>query len=167
MFSRSNGKGAARVPRGGGGGSGGLSFIGPEMTIGGDATTTGPLHVDGRIEGHVRCQTLIQGTSGTIAGDITAEEARIAGLVEGKVDARTVIIEASGRVTGDVAYETISIAAGARIDGRLARREALAKGADAPMLIATPAPPADASAGPAPGAPDDMFPTARAKRGAA
>jgi cytoskeletal protein CcmA (bactofilin family) len=160
MFSRTNGKAATRPPRGGGGG--GLSFIGPEMTIGGDATTTGPLHVDGRIDGNVRCQTLIEGPSGTIAGDIVAEEARIAGLVEGKVDARTVIIEASGRVTGDVAYETISIAAGAQIDGRLARREALAKGIDGAMLIATPK---DAEAKPTPDAdPDDMFPTAARKR---
>jgi cytoskeletal protein CcmA (bactofilin family) len=171
MFSRTQQTRAARPARANAG-AGGLSFIGPEMTIGGDATTTGPLHVEGRIDGHVRCATLIQGESGTIAGDITADEARIAGLVEGTVDARTIIVEATGRVAGDVAYETISIAAGARIEGRLARREALALGADAPMLIATPAPAAggaakdDAKAAPSDGI-DDMFPTANRKRATA
>ena len=68
MFSRSQDRTAR--PRGG---MGGLSFIGPEMTIGGDVSTTGPLHVDGRIDGNVRCETLIEGPTGTIAGDIVAE----------------------------------------------------------------------------------------------
>lgn len=117
----------------------GLSFIGPEVVISGDLTTGAQLHVDGRIDGHVRCAHLCQGTTGIIAGDIVADESRIAGLVQGTVNARNVIIEASGRVTGDVTYETISIAAGAQVDGRLARREALAVAADGPaLLIATP-----------------------------
>lgn len=118
-----------------------LSFIGPEVVISGDLATSAQLHVDGRIDGHVRCAQLCQGQSGTIAGDIVADEARIAGLVEGTVNAATVIVEASGRVMGDVSYDTISIAAGAQIDGRLARRQALAQGA-APVLIATAAEPA-------------------------
>jgi cytoskeletal protein CcmA (bactofilin family) len=152
---------------------GGLSFIGPEMTIGGDVSTTGPLHIDGRIDGNVRCETLIEGPTGTIAGDILAEEARIAGLVEGTVNARTVVVEASGRVTGDVAYETISIAAGADIEGRLARREALARGGEQAILIATPAPDdgkAQKNANRAAATTDeldDMFPTANRKRATA
>ena len=117
----------------------GLSFIGPEVVINGDLTTGSQLHVDGRIDGHVRCAQLCQGTTGIIAGDIVADESRIAGLVEGTVNSRSLIIEASGRVLGDVTYETISIAAGAQIDGRLARRAALAQGEEAAgLLIATP-----------------------------
>lgn len=164
MFSRTQQTKTARPARASGGG---LSFIGPEMTIGGDAATTGPLHVDGRIDGHVRCGTLIQGQTGTIAGDIDADEARIAGLVEGTVNARTVIVEPTGRVTGDVAYETISIAAGAEIEGRLARREALARSADAPMLIATPAPTSGQADKDTAGAADDMFGAANRKRATA
>ena len=118
-----------------------LSFIGPEVVISGDLTTSAQLHVDGRIDGHVRCAQLCQGASGIIAGDIVADEARIAGLVQGTVNAATVIVEASGRVMGDVSYDTISIAAGAQIDGRLARREALAQAAP-PVLIANAAEPA-------------------------
>ena len=51
------------------------------------STTSAQLHVDGRIDGHVRCAQLCQGTTGIIAGDIVADEARIAGLVEGTVNA--------------------------------------------------------------------------------
>jgi len=172
MFSRTQTKALAPRPARTGG-SGGLSFIGPEMTIGGDVTTTGPLHIDGRIDGHVRCEILIQGMTGTIAGDIVAEEARIAGLVEGTVSARTIMIESTGRVTGDVAYETISIAAGAQIEGRLARREALARAAEPAVLIATPAPGAEKTQRSANKSAsttdelDDMFPTAGRKRASA
>ncbi|MGQ0659895.1 bactofilin family protein [Sphingosinicella sp.] len=117
-------------------GAAGLSLIGAEVTIGGDVTSEGALHLDGRIDGHVRCASLCQSQSGVITGDIIAEEARIGGLVEGTVAARSVVIEASGRVAGDVAYDTITIAAGAQVEGRLARRAALAGGA-ADLLIAT------------------------------
>ena len=128
------------APRPGKSGPPGLSFIGPEVVVSGDLATGAQLHVDGRIDGHVRCAQLCQGNTGIIAGDIVADEARLAGTVEGTVDARTVVIEASARIAGDIAYETITIAAGARIDGRLARRDALASGgATSAVLIATPA----------------------------
>lgn len=117
----------------------GLSLVGGEMTIGGGVTSEGALHVDGRIEGPVRCVALCQGQSGVIAGDIFADEARIGGLVEGNVSARCVVIEASARIEGDVAYDTISIAPGAYVEGRLARRSALGETGD--LLVATAAPP--------------------------
>jgi cytoskeletal protein CcmA (bactofilin family) len=137
MFSGSN-RNAAAAPRAKNGAPG-LSFIGPEAVISGDFATGSHLHVDGRIDGHVRCAQLCQGEGGTISGDIVAEEARIAGLVQGTVSARLVVVEASGRITGDLTYETVTIAAGAQIDGRLARRAALAQGEEAAgLLIATP-----------------------------
>lgn len=117
-----------------------LSLIGPEVVVTGHLESAGQFHIEGRIEGDVRCAGLCQSESGVIAGDIQADEARIGGLVEGNVTAATVTIEATGRVTGDVAYDTISVAAGARVDGRLGRRIAVAAGDDAlPALIATPA----------------------------
>jgi cytoskeletal protein CcmA (bactofilin family) len=135
MFSRKPAGGAVAKPKKAG--TAGLSLIGAEMTIGGDVTSAGALHVDGRIDGDVRCASLCQGQRGVIAGDIFAEEARIGGLVEGTVTARALVIEASGRVAGDVAYDTVSIAAGAQVEGRLARRAALGAG-EADLLVATP-----------------------------
>ncbi len=113
----------------------GLSFIGPEVVVSGSLTTSAQIQIDGKVEGDVRCDLLMQGESGTVAGDIHADEARIAGRVEGKVNARNVMIEATARISGDVAYEVISITAGAQIDGRLARRSSLEPAA---MLVATP-----------------------------
>ena len=116
-----------------------LSFIGPEVIISGDLATDAQLHVDGRIDGNVRCAQLCQGADGIISGNIHADEARLAGTVEGTVSAATVSVEASARILGDIAYDTISIDAGARIEGRLGRRAATGGESDAqPSLIATP-----------------------------
>ena len=134
MFSRE--KTGVTLPRANRSGPPGLSFIGPEVLVSGDLATDAQLHVDGRIDGNVRCSQLVQGEAGIIAGNIQADEARIAGTVEGKVNVRILFVEASARILGDVAYETLSIDAGAQLEGRLARRAAL--GADEAPLIATP-----------------------------
>jgi cytoskeletal protein CcmA (bactofilin family) len=135
MFSRSK-QAPKAAPKPGKSGSPGLSFIGSEVVISGDIATSAQLHVDGRVDGSVRCAQLCQGATGVVAGDIHADDVRLAGLVEGTVSGKTVVLEASARVSGDISYETISIAAGARVDGRLARREALAVGE---VLKTTPA----------------------------
>src|SRR5690349_9636178 len=126
MFSRSTTPPApGPKPKPARNGAPGLSFIAPEAQISGDLATDGQVHVDGRIDGDVKCAQLIQGGAGIIAGSIHADDARLAGTVEGTVSARTLIVEASARILGDVTYETISIEAGAQIEGRLARRAAL------------------------------------------
>ena len=117
-------------------GTPGLSFIAPEAVISGDIATEGQVHVDGRVDGDVKCAQLIQGGEGVIAGSIHADDARLAGTVEGTVSARTLIVEAGAKILGDVAYETISIEAGAEIEGRLARRASL--GLDEPARISAP-----------------------------
>jgi cytoskeletal protein CcmA (bactofilin family) len=132
MFSREKTSGG----RPGRSGAAGLSFIGPEVVVSGDLATDSQLHLDGRIDGNVRCQQLIQGEAGSIAGNIQAEEARIAGTVDGQVNVGTLVVEATAKIMGDIVYETISIAGGAQLEGRLARRAAL--GADEAPLIATP-----------------------------
>lgn len=134
MFSRD--KTGATLPKASRSGPPGLSFIGPEVLVSGDLATDAQLHVDGRIDGNVRCSQLVQGEAGIIAGNINAEEARIAGTVEGQVNVRTLFVEASAKILGDVVYETLSIDAGAQLEGRLARRAAL--GVDEAPLIATP-----------------------------
>ena len=136
MFSSKQPTAVARPAKGG---TPSLSFIGPEVIISGDLATDAQLHVDGRIDGNVRCAQLCQGADGIISGNIHADEARLAGTVEGTVSAATIAVEASARILGDIAYDTISIDAGARIEGRLGRRAATGGDAELqPSLIATP-----------------------------
>jgi len=139
MFSRKQSATAATAAKASRSGGPRLSFIGSEVIISGDLSTDAQLHVDGRIDGNVRCASLFQGAEGIIAGNIVAQEARLSGTVEGTVSAGILVIEAGAQILGDVAYETISIEAGARIEGRLGRRAALGLGGEGePTLIATP-----------------------------
>ena len=99
-----------------------FSYIGSEVTVTGDIATGSELHLDGKVLGDVRCGTLSQGESGEVRGNIKADEARLAGLVDGAVEAATLYLEASARITGDVLYESLSVAAGAEVEGRFKRR---------------------------------------------
>ena len=132
MFSR--GKSGPVGPRGET-----FSFIGPEVTITGDVDTEGQLHIDGKVVGDVRCGSLSQGESGSIAGNITAGEAKLAGLIDGAVSAGTLLLEASARVTGDVLYETLTVSTGAQVDGRFKRRQGGEDGSGKARMKAVPA----------------------------
>jgi cytoskeletal protein CcmA (bactofilin family) len=124
---------------------GALSFIGSDVVVSGDVAAKGQIHIDGRIDGNVACETLIQGGGGVIAGHIVADAAHLAGLVDGTVKARLVTLEATARVTGDVTYETLSIAAGGAIEGRLTRKEAARAPEAAPAFEPPPAIPEPAA----------------------
>jgi len=108
----------------GGPGQGGtaFSYIGSEVTITGDIATASELHLDGKVVGDLSCGALTQGQGGEVRGNIKAAEARLAGLVDGAVEAGILTLEASARVTGDVLYESLSVAAGAEVEGRFKRR---------------------------------------------
>ena len=105
-----------------------FSFIGPEMSITGDISTGGDLHVDGKIDGDVRCSGLTLGESGEIRGNIVAGSARLAGLVDGAVEAGTLSLDQSARVTGDILYEMLSVSSGADVEGRFKRRKGAGDG---------------------------------------
>nr|WP_315384572.1 polymer-forming cytoskeletal protein [uncultured Sphingomonas sp.] len=96
-----------------------FSVLGADIVITGNLVATSDLHIDGRIEGDVRCGSLVQGAESQIFGRVEAEDARLAGSVEGSVRARQLTIERTARVTGDVEYETIMVEQGGHIDGRL------------------------------------------------
>ncbi len=110
------------------GGSGRLSFIGAEVTISGNISGNGDIHLDGMVDGDVQCNALILGTGGRVRGNIIADKATIGGSVEGTVSAATLTVEKSARIMGDLAYDSVSIETGAHVDGRVAHRSAADQG---------------------------------------
>jgi cytoskeletal protein CcmA (bactofilin family) len=118
-----------------------FSVIGPDVTITGNISATADLHVDGRIDGDVKCGSVVQGTESHIKGAVKAETARLGGTIEGAVSVRQLTIERGAKIIGDVEYENIAMENGAHIDGRLkhvsidaARAAAPAAPAEAPAL---------------------------------
>ena len=133
MFSRKQEAAARRRftadPMAGGRNSGGsstFSVFGSDIAITGDVKASADLHVDGRIEGDIVCQAIVQGEGSEITGAICAESARLAGTVHGSIDAGSLVILKSARIHGDVSYDALTIEQGAQVDGRFAHRSAAA-----------------------------------------
>ncbi|MEL6706992.1 MAG: polymer-forming cytoskeletal protein [Pseudomonadota bacterium] len=97
-----------------------FSVIGSDVVIKGDIGASADLHVDGTIEGDIKCASLVQGESSVISGSVTAETARLSGKVVGSITARELVILKSAVIEGDVHYDALTIEQGAQVDGRFA-----------------------------------------------
>jgi cytoskeletal protein CcmA (bactofilin family) len=97
-----------------------FSVIGSDVTIRGDVVATADLHVDGTIEGDIKCASVVQGEASTIRGGITAENARMSGTVTGSITAKELVILKTAKIDGDVHYDALTIEQGAQVDGRFA-----------------------------------------------
>lgn len=96
-----------------------FSMLGSDTNIVGNIEASADLHIDGRVEGDITCNALVQGECSEILGAVKAETVRVAGTVRGAVFAREVVILKTAKIEGDVAYDALTIEQGARLDGRL------------------------------------------------
>jgi cytoskeletal protein CcmA (bactofilin family) len=99
------------------------SIIGDDLMISGNVTSAGELHIDGRIEGDVRCASLILGDSSEIKGNVIAEEVMVRGRLIGSVRGRRVILHSSAHVEGDVFHKDLAMEQGAYFDGESRRSD--------------------------------------------
>ncbi|SMQ69042.1 Polymer-forming protein [Altererythrobacter xiamenensis] len=97
-----------------------FSVIGSDVSIKGDISASADLHVDGAIEGDIKCASLVQGETSVVTGGIEAETARLAGKVVGSIRARELVVLRSARIEGDVQYDALTIEQGAHVEGRFA-----------------------------------------------
>ena len=96
-----------------------VSVIGAGITITGNIEASVDLQVQGKVNGDVRCVTLILGERSMVQGSVFAERVRVSGTVEGSIETRDLAVEASARVSGDVTYSRIRIANGGVINGHM------------------------------------------------
>lgn len=106
------------APRGAVNGSA-FSMLGADTTLIGNIRAQTDLHIEGKVEGDIACQSLVQGEGSEISGAVEAQSVRLAGLVRGSVVAREVVILRTARIEGDLSYDALTIEQGARLDGRL------------------------------------------------
>ena len=97
-----------------------FSVIGADVVIKGDIAATADLHIDGTIEGDIKCASLVQGEKSSISGSVVAESARLSGKVNGSITARELVILKTAHIEGDVHYDALTIEQGAAVDGRFA-----------------------------------------------
>ena len=83
-------------------GSSTFSVIGSDVVITGDISASADLHIDGKIDGDIKCASLVQGEGSTIKGAVIADSARMSGKVAGSISAKELVILNSARIEGDV-----------------------------------------------------------------
>lgn len=102
----------------------GRSLLAADVRIKGDMTAEGTIEVMGEVEGKISARTLIVGGEGRVKGTVMAETVEVRGRLEGRISCVSLSLRAAASVKADITYQSLTIEAGAQIDGRFT----LAKG---------------------------------------
>src|ERR1700752_5225779 len=94
------------------------SIVSQGTHIVGDVTTDGEVQVDGKIEGNIRCHSLIVSDTGEVTGKVTCETVTIHGVLTGTVQGKSVVLSRTARLVGDVTHATLEVEPGAHFKGQ-------------------------------------------------
>ena len=97
------------------------SIISKALTVTGNLDCAGDIEIMGTIDGDVKARNVRIDEGGKVKGKIVAESAYIDGTIRGQIVAKTVALAGSANVRGDILHETLSIEAGAFLDGNCRR----------------------------------------------
>lgn len=97
------------------------SIVSADLTVTGDLVSSGEIQIDGRVEGDIKCASLIIGISGAVTGEVSAQTVRMHGSVSGQVIAKSVFLASTARMIGDVTHESLAIEPGAFLEGHCRR----------------------------------------------
>jgi cytoskeletal protein CcmA (bactofilin family) len=98
------------------------SVFAQDLVIDGDATSSGPIEVQGNVLGSLRAPEITVAGSGRVEGSVVAHDLTVLGAVSGTISARNVQLAPSAVVQADIIHERIAIETGAELEGRLQRR---------------------------------------------
>jgi cytoskeletal protein CcmA (bactofilin family) len=116
-----------------------MSVIGADITITGNIEASVDLHIEGRVNGDVRCATLILGESSSVTGKIFADRVRVSGAVDGAIETKDLAVEATARVIGDVTYDRLRVANGGVLEGQMKRKAVEDSASDNKLKLVGPA----------------------------
>lgn len=116
------------------------SVIAPGMKVIGDLETSGVVKIDGAVEGSIRgARQVLLGRSGSIQGDVHAEEAVLAGKVTGTVVAsERVEVQSTSRIDGDIHTKSIVVLEGGMINGNVRMDDGASRAVSIPSISQTP-----------------------------
>lgn len=110
------------------------SLIGRGLAVSGDLHSDGEVQVDGEVVGDVNCHQLVVGEGAHVRGEIIAEQVTIRGEVQGRVRGTEVSLSRSAKVIGDILHRSLSMEAGAHLEGQVRKVD----DPRAPLPAATP-----------------------------
>ena len=94
------------------------SLIAQGLTIRGDVSGDGELHLDCIVQGDIKVGKLVLGPNGRVEGSIAAQAVEIHGKVIGAVAARQVRLYGTSYIDGDITHEQLAMETGAFFQGR-------------------------------------------------
>ncbi len=94
-----------------------ISTIGEDLTITGNVTSKGELHVDGRVQGDVHCVALVLGENAQVEGSVVAEDVMVRGRLIGSVRALRVMLQSTAYVEGNLFHKSLSLEQGTHFEG--------------------------------------------------
>ena len=99
------------------------SIISADLRVVGDLHCAGDIQVEGKVEGDIKSKSVTVGEGAQVKGCIHAEAVRVSGAVKGQIEATSVTLAKTAKVKGDVVHKTLSIEAGAQLEGNCRRLE--------------------------------------------
>jgi cytoskeletal protein CcmA (bactofilin family) len=94
------------------------TVIADGLRIVGQVTAEGLVEVNGRIEGELRCTSLVIARGAHVRGSVAAERIIVDGKVEGPIHGGDVVLKSQAHVVGDIHHRTLTVERGAFFDGR-------------------------------------------------
>ena len=94
-----------------------ISTIGEDLTITGNVTSNGELHLNGQIQGDVHCVALVLGENAQLKGGVVAQDVMIRGHLIGSVRALRVMLQSQSHGEGNIFHKCLSIEHGAHFEG--------------------------------------------------
>ncbi len=101
--------------------SGETSVISADLKIIGDLVCDGDMNIKGVVEGNVKSRSVTIGEGARVKGAVSADTVHISGTIKGQVEAPTVTIAKTAKVNGDIIHQSLSIEAGAQMEGNCRR----------------------------------------------
>ena len=82
-----------------------VSTIGEDLTITGNVTSKGEIHLNGQVQGDVRCIALVLGENAQLEGSVIAEDVMVRGRLIGSVRALRVTLQSKSHVEGNLFHK--------------------------------------------------------------
>ncbi len=99
------------------------SIISVDLRVVGDLHCAGDIQVEGKVEGDIKSKSVTVGEGAQVKGCIQAEAVRVSGAVKGQIEATSVTLAKTAKVKGDLVHKTLSIEAGAQLEGNCRKLE--------------------------------------------
>jgi len=104
------------------------SLISETVSIEGTVNSSGAIDVAGLVKGPVFSKEIVIKETGSISGQVEAEQVEIHGHLDGKISAENVVIGSTGVVKGDIEFaNNLRTEDGADIEGYIKKTSSLSK----------------------------------------